>query len=167
MFVQYKIFVGRAVIKLRENPNTSVFHMQTWWWVWFPGLWIANIIHSLLKALEPNSASIFISAKISSFAVTALPSKNAKIWTAWTFPAILYIFAIIIAILLYCHSDQLSMLQYSCIMTSYTDEKYLYRCPDRLRLPLIFYLPHPSSMYINKLMLAGLLTVREKTVHDI
>lgn len=32
-------------------------------------------------------------------------------------------------------------------------------CPDRLRLPLIFYLAHPPSVYINKLMLAGLLKV--------
>ena len=40
-----------------------------------------------------------------------------------------------------------------------SDEKYLYKCPDRLRLPLIFYFAHTASVYINKLILAGLLQV--------
>ena len=40
-----------------------------------------------------------------------------------------------------------------------TDEKYLYKCPDRLRLPLIFYLAHPATLYVNKLLLASLISV--------
>lgn len=39
------------------------------------------------------------------------------------------------------------------------DEQYLYKCPDRLRLPLIFYLAHPATLYVNKLLLASLLSV--------
>ena len=41
------------------------------------------------------------------------------------------------------------------------DEKYMYKCPDRLRLPLIFYLAHPATLYVNKLLLAGLISVRQ------
>ena len=39
------------------------------------------------------------------------------------------------------------------------EEKSFYMCPDRLRLPLIFYVAHPATLYINKLLLAGLITV--------
>ena len=39
------------------------------------------------------------------------------------------------------------------------DEKYFYKCPDRLRLPLIFYLAHTASVFVNKMMLAGLIEV--------
>ena len=39
------------------------------------------------------------------------------------------------------------------------DEQYLYKCPDRLRLPLIFYLAHPATLYVNKLLLASLISV--------
>ena len=42
------------------------------------------------------------------------------------------------------------------------DEKYFYKCPDRLRLPLIFYLAHTASFYINKMILAGLIKVSVK-----
>ena len=35
----------------------------------------------------------------------------------------------------------------------------MYKSPDRLRLPLIFYLAHTASVYINKLLLAGLIRV--------
>ncbi|XP_789318.3 ergothioneine biosynthesis protein 1 isoform X2 [Strongylocentrotus purpuratus] len=35
-----------------------------------------------------------------------------------------------------------------------------YRAPDRLRLPLIFYYAHTACVYINKLMLAGLIKER-------
>ncbi|XP_063962485.1 uncharacterized protein LOC135155919 [Lytechinus pictus] len=35
-----------------------------------------------------------------------------------------------------------------------------YRAPDRLRLPLIFYFAHTATVYINKLMLAGLIEER-------
>ena len=40
------------------------------------------------------------------------------------------------------------------------DENYFYKCPDRLRLPLIFYLAHTASVFVNKMMLAGLIDVR-------
>ena len=39
------------------------------------------------------------------------------------------------------------------------DESSFYKCPDRLRLPLIFYFGHTAAVYVNKLMLAGLLKV--------
>jgi hypothetical protein len=45
------------------------------------------------------------------------------------------------------------------LFTAITDEKYLYKCPDRLRLPLIFYLAHPATLYVNKLLLASLISV--------
>ena len=48
-----------------------------------------------------------------------------------------------------------------CIVIDSADEESLYKCPDRLRLPLIFYLAHPASVYVNKLMLAGLLKVHK------
>ncbi len=35
-----------------------------------------------------------------------------------------------------------------------------YTCPDRLRLPLIFYYCHPPVVYVNKLRVAGLLAER-------
>ena len=41
----------------------------------------------------------------------------------------------------------------------YTDTAYFYKCPDRLRLPLVFYVAHPASVYINKLLLAGMIEV--------
>nr|CAB3260957.1 uncharacterized protein LOC100176451 [Phallusia mammillata] len=46
------------------------------------------------------------------------------------------------------------------VFTSIKDEKYFYKCPDRLRLPLIFYYCHPAVVYVNKLLLAGLLKKR-------
>ena len=39
------------------------------------------------------------------------------------------------------------------------DEKYFFLCPDRLRLPLIFYFGHTATLYVNKLLLAGLIKV--------
>ena len=42
-----------------------------------------------------------------------------------------------------------------------TDAAYLYKCPDRLRLPLVFYVAHPASVYINKLLLAGMIEVSD------
>ena len=41
-----------------------------------------------------------------------------------------------------------------------SDESAFYACPDRLRLPLIFYYGHTATVYINKLLLAGLVQVR-------
>lgn len=40
------------------------------------------------------------------------------------------------------------------------DESAFYKCPDRLRLPLVFYYAHTACVYINKLMLAGLIHER-------
>ncbi|KAI8773997.1 meiotically up-regulated gene 158 protein [Biomphalaria glabrata] len=40
------------------------------------------------------------------------------------------------------------------------DESAMYKCPDRLRLPLIFYYGHTAAVYVNKLMLAGLIKER-------
>lgn len=34
-----------------------------------------------------------------------------------------------------------------------------YLCPDRLRLPLIFYYGHTAAVYVNKMCLAGLIKV--------
>lgn len=48
------------------------------------------------------------------------------------------------------------------------DESALYKCPDRLRLPLVFYYAHTAVVYVNKLILAGLLKVRfSKVLHSI
>ena len=40
-----------------------------------------------------------------------------------------------------------------------SDESAFYKCPDRLRLPLIFYFGHTAAVYVNKLVLGGLLKV--------
>ncbi|XP_059153171.1 hercynine oxygenase-like [Physella acuta] len=40
------------------------------------------------------------------------------------------------------------------------DDSVFYKCPDRLRLPLIFYYAHTAAVYVNKLMLAGLIKER-------
>ncbi len=40
-----------------------------------------------------------------------------------------------------------------------TEEKYFYTYPNRLRLPLIFYLGHTAAFYVNKLVLAGLIDI--------
>ncbi|KAL3870051.1 hypothetical protein ACJMK2_042668 [Sinanodonta woodiana] len=46
------------------------------------------------------------------------------------------------------------------LFTSLRDESMFYKCPDRLRLPLIFYYGHTAAVYVNKLILAGLLKER-------
>ncbi|XP_072040872.1 LOW QUALITY PROTEIN: uncharacterized protein [Amphiura filiformis] len=47
------------------------------------------------------------------------------------------------------------------IFTVIASEKAFYTCPDRLRLPLIFYYGiHLASLYMNKLLLAGLIKER-------
>ena len=43
------------------------------------------------------------------------------------------------------------------------DEEYFYRSPDRLRLPLIFYLAHTATLYVNKMLLAGLIKVSDES----
>ena len=40
------------------------------------------------------------------------------------------------------------------------EDEAFYTCPDRLRLPLIFYYAHPPAVYVNKLMLSGLIRER-------
>ncbi|ESO92928.1 hypothetical protein LOTGIDRAFT_239568 [Lottia gigantea] len=49
---------------------------------------------------------------------------------------------------------------YESLFTSLKDEKVFYLCPDRLRLPLVFYFAHTAVVYVNKLVLAGLLKTR-------
>lgn len=39
------------------------------------------------------------------------------------------------------------------------DDSFYYLCPDRLRLPLIFYYGHTAVVYMNKLVLGGLVEV--------
>ncbi|XP_074653957.1 uncharacterized protein LOC141908054 [Tubulanus polymorphus] len=46
------------------------------------------------------------------------------------------------------------------LFSSLKDESVYYKMPDRLRLPLIFYFGHTASVYINKLMLAGMIKER-------
>ena len=41
-----------------------------------------------------------------------------------------------------------------------TAKEAFYMCPDRLRLPLIFYYAHTAVVYWNKMMLAGLVDRR-------
>ncbi|GCC38570.1 hypothetical protein chiPu_0017085 [Chiloscyllium punctatum] len=43
------------------------------------------------------------------------------------------------------------------LFSALKDESSFYLCPDRLRLPLIFYFCHPPVLYINKLLLTGLI----------
>lgn len=49
---------------------------------------------------------------------------------------------------------------YETLFTALKDESSFYKCPDRLRLPLIFYFGHTAAVYVNKLVLAGLLKER-------
>lgn len=46
------------------------------------------------------------------------------------------------------------------IFTALKDDDVFYCFPDRLRLPLIFYFGHTAVVYVNKLMLAGLIKER-------
>ncbi|KAK2187518.1 hypothetical protein NP493_163g04004 [Ridgeia piscesae] len=48
------------------------------------------------------------------------------------------------------------------IFTALKDTDVFYVYPDRLRLPLIFYYGHTACVYINKLVLAGLLKPSER-----
>ena len=57
------------------------------------------------------------------------------------------------------NSQQICKCVNTIIFINYADENYFYKCPDRLRLPLIFYLAHTASFYINKMILAGLIDV--------
>ncbi|XP_063412850.1 uncharacterized protein LOC134695502 isoform X1 [Mytilus trossulus] len=46
------------------------------------------------------------------------------------------------------------------LFLSLKEDDIFYKCPDRLRLPLIFYFCHTSVVYVNKLVLSGLLKER-------
>lgn len=46
------------------------------------------------------------------------------------------------------------------LFTALKDDTVMTKCPDRLRLPLIFYYAHTAVVYVNKLILAGLLKER-------
>ncbi|XP_078484888.1 uncharacterized protein LOC100176451 [Ciona intestinalis] len=46
------------------------------------------------------------------------------------------------------------------LFTSLKDEECFYKCPDRLRLPLVFYFCHTAVLYIHKLTMAGLIKDR-------
>ncbi|KAI0220610.1 hypothetical protein LSAT2_027896 [Lamellibrachia satsuma] len=48
------------------------------------------------------------------------------------------------------------------IFTALKDDDVFYVYPDRLRLPLIFYYGHTACVYINKLVLAGLIKPEER-----
>ena len=48
---------------------------------------------------------------------------------------------------------------YRVLLFLFLDEENFYKCPDRLRLPLIFYYCHPAVVFVNKLKLAGLIQV--------
>ena len=52
---------------------------------------------------------------------------------------------------------------YEIVMGSLKAEEDYYIPPNPLRRPLIFYLGHTSSFFINKLILAGAITVSENT----
>lgn len=52
---------------------------------------------------------------------------------------------------------------YEFLFSSIKDDDTLYKSPDPLRNPLIFYLGHTAAFYINKLRLAGLV---ENAVHE-
>ncbi|XP_031552962.1 ergothioneine biosynthesis protein 1-like [Actinia tenebrosa] len=55
---------------------------------------------------------------------------------------------------------------YENLFTSLKDETVFYKTPDVLRLPLIFYYGHTAAVYINKLILAGLLEERVNLYFD-
>ncbi len=48
---------------------------------------------------------------------------------------------------------------YESLFVSLNNDLVYYLCPDRLRLPLIFYYGHTAVVYLNKLILSGLLSV--------
>ncbi|XP_077981461.1 uncharacterized protein LOC144436526 isoform X2 [Glandiceps talaboti] len=46
------------------------------------------------------------------------------------------------------------------LFTGLKDESVFFKCPDRLRLPLVFYYAHTATVYVNKLLIAGLIKER-------
>jgi hypothetical protein len=51
---------------------------------------------------------------------------------------------------------------YETLFLSLKSNSVYYLCPDRLRLPLIFYYGHTAAVFINKLILAGLVDPSER-----
>lgn len=51
---------------------------------------------------------------------------------------------------------------YEVLFSSIQDNDFLYKNPDPLRHPLIFYLGHTAVFYINKLVVAGLMKEEER-----
>ena len=48
---------------------------------------------------------------------------------------------------------------YESLFTALEDDSVYLACPDRLRLPLIFYYGHTAAVYVNKLVLSDLIKV--------
>ncbi|KAL5016943.1 hypothetical protein ScPMuIL_006532 [Solemya velum] len=46
------------------------------------------------------------------------------------------------------------------IFTGFKDESVFYKRPDNLRLPMIFYFGHTAVVYVNKMMIAGMIQER-------
>ncbi len=56
----FAFFEGRAVnakIKTRISSHALVFHMQSYWWVWFPGIEPRTFLLKALE-LEPNKENL-------------------------------------------------------------------------------------------------------------
>jgi hypothetical protein len=91
------------------------------------------------------------------------------IWTIFQKSICVYIFIHLFfynnSILLKCYlSDLVAYFEntydlYETLFTSLVDDSVYYLCPDRLRLPLIFYYGHTAAVFINKLVLANKIKV--------
>jgi hypothetical protein len=53
---------------------------------------------------------------------------------------------------------------YETLFTSLKQNSVYYLCPDRLRLPLVFYYGHTAAVFVNKLVLSGLVHVWNKKI---
>ncbi len=49
---------------------------------------------------------------------------------------------------------------YEGLFASIKEESSYYLCPDRLRLPLIFYYAHTAAVFMNKLVLSDIIKVK-------
>ncbi len=62
--MQIAFFEGRAVnakIKTGRNSHAPVFHMQSYWWVWFPDIETRILEPAKMSAegsVEPNSENV-------------------------------------------------------------------------------------------------------------
>ena len=48
---------------------------------------------------------------------------------------------------------------YETLFSSIKTDAAYYTCPDRLRLPLVFYYGHTAAVFVNKLCISGLIHV--------